>query len=110
MNKAIILLLVLASVSRVRPHGHVMFPLARTSIFRDPSFGAQQPFWWDHTGIQCGFANQDLQYSTCGRCGDRLGESYAAQGGRYDKGIITGTFNAGQVYFEFKNYSSTISY
>ncbi|KAG4066149.1 hypothetical protein HA402_010351 [Bradysia odoriphaga] len=97
MNRAILLVLVLACVSRVQPHGHVSFPLARTSIFRDPSFGAQQPFWWDDTGIVCGHAAQDLQYSTCGRCGDRLGETHAQQGGRYDKGIITATFTAGQI-------------
>lgn len=41
--------------------------------------------------------NQDLAYSTCGRCGERFGNRDASQGGRYDKGIIVETYNAGSV-------------
>lgn len=99
MKTIIALIVFVAALATVEPHGYVRSPLARTSIFRDSSFGAQQPFWWDDTGVMCGGASQDTQYSTCGRCGDSLGNSHAAQGGRYDKGIITGTYTAGQVSF-----------
>lgn len=98
-------IVLVAGLALVEPHAHVSVPLARTSIFRNPSFGAQQPFWWDDNGVWCGNVQQDTNYSTCGRCGDAPGNSHAAQGGRYDKGIITGTYNAGQVSF----YSNTHS-
>lgn len=47
---------------------------------------------------------QNLQYSTCGRCGETHGNRDASQGGRYDKGVIVATYNAGsriQVETEF---------
>ncbi len=97
MNKAILLLLVIIGLSAVEPHGYVRQPLARTSIFRNPSFGAQMPFWWNDTGVMCGDEVQDMNYSRCGRCGDAFGQTHANQGGTYDKGIITGTYTAGQV-------------
>ncbi|KAG4078171.1 hypothetical protein HA402_002223 [Bradysia odoriphaga] len=97
MNKAILLLLVIVGLSSVEPHGYVRQPLARTSIFRNPSFGAQMPFWWNDTGVMCGDVVQDAQFSRCGRCGDAFGETHANQGGTYDKGIITGTYTAGQI-------------
>lgn len=97
MNKAILLVLIIAGLSSVEPHGYVRVPLSRTSIFRDPSFGAQMPFWWNDSGVMCGDVVQDLQYSRCGRCGDAFGQTFANQGGTYDKGIITGTYTAGQV-------------
>lgn len=99
MYKAIVLVFFAASLAVVEPHGYLRNPLSRTSIFRDTSFGAQQPFWWDHTGVWCGNVQQDLSYSTCGRCGDAPGNTHAAQGGRYDKGIVTATYNAGAVCF-----------
>lgn len=55
------------------------------------------PYWWDNTGVWCGNAPQDLQYSTCGRCGDASGESNANQGGIYDKEVITETYASGSV-------------
>ncbi|XP_037049032.1 uncharacterized protein LOC119083426 [Bradysia coprophila] len=93
------LLIFAAGLALVEPHGYVHTPLSRTSIFRRPNEfpGAQQPFWWDDTGVWCGNVQQNQQYSTCGRCGDAPGNTHAQQGGRYDKGIITGTYNAGQV-------------
>lgn len=97
MNKAILLVLIIVGLSSVEPHGYVRVPLSRTSIFRDPSFGAQMPFWWNDSGVMCGDVVQDLQYSRCGRCGDAFGQTFANQGGTYDKGIITGTYTAGQV-------------
>lgn len=39
--------------------------------------------------------NQNLQYSTCGRCGEANGNRDASQGGRYDKGVIVATYTAG---------------
>lgn len=47
---------------------------------------------------------QNLQYSTCGRCGETFGNRDASQGGRYDKGVIVATYTAGsriQVETEF---------
>lgn len=38
---------------------------------------------------------QNLAYSTCGRCGEAFGNGDASQGGRYDKGTIVATYNAG---------------
>jgi len=40
---------------------------------------------------------QDLQYSTCGRCGEAFGNRDASQGGRYDKGVIVATYTAGSI-------------
>ncbi|XP_037041064.1 uncharacterized protein LOC119077845 [Bradysia coprophila] len=97
MNKLIVLTVLVAGIALVEPHGHVSVPLARTSVFRDPSLGGQQPFWWDDNGVWCGNVQQNLQYSTCGRCGDAPGNTHANQGGRYDKGIITGNYMAGTV-------------
>lgn len=98
MNKAILLILFVAGLVQVEPHGYVLNPLSRTSIFRNrDTNGAVAPFWWNDTGVWCGNIQQDLQYSRCGRCGDEPGETHANQGGRYDKAIITGTYTAGQV-------------
>lgn len=59
---------------------------------------------WDHHGVWCNNVNQNLQYSTCGRCGETFGNRDASQGGRYDKGVIVATYTAGsriQVDAEF---------
>jgi len=96
MNKLAVLVFV-AGLALVEPHGFVLTPLARTSVHRLPNWGgAQQPFWWDDTGVWCGNVPQNVNVSTCGRCGDTPGNAHAARDGRYDKGIITGTYNAGQ--------------
>lgn len=58
-------------------------------------------FWWDHTGVWCGNVHQDLNNSQCGRCGDAPGNTHANQGGRYDKAIITATYQAGSVHTKF---------
>lgn len=98
MNKLLLFVFV-AGLALVESHFYMREPLARTSIQtqlnRFPN--AQQPFWWDHTGVWCGNAQQNLQYSTCGRCGDSAGNTFANQGGRYDKNVITATYTAGQV-------------
>ncbi len=101
MNKLIALFVLVAGIALVEPHGHMSVPLARTSVFRNPALGGQQPFWWDDNGVWCGNVQQNLQYSTCGRCGDAPGNTHANQGGRYDKGIITGTYTAGSVSIFF---------
>lgn len=109
MNKVILLIFFVACFALVKPHGYVRVPLSRTSIFREPSWGAQMPFWWNDSGVMCGDVVQDLQYSRCGRCGDAQGQTHANQGGTYDKGIVTGTYTAGQVklsaLISFKNVS-----
>jgi len=97
MKTTIALIVFVVGLATVEPHGYVRIPLSRTSIFREPSWGAQQPFWWDDTGVMCGNIQQNLQYSQCGRCGDAPGNAHAQQGGRYDKGIVTGTYTAGQI-------------
>lgn len=62
MNKAILLILVLAGLSCVEPHGYVLSPLSRTSIFRQrDTNGAQPPFWWNDTGVWCGNVQQVLE-------------------------------------------------
>lgn len=110
MNKNILLVLFVAGLALVEPHGFLKSPLSRTSIFTNPRYGASMPFWWDHTGVWCGNVHQDFSYSTCGRCGDAEGNTLANQGGIYDKGIITATYRAGQVsaYFNF-HYSGWYS-
>lgn len=94
-----LLLVFVAGLALVESHFYMREPLSRTSIqtqlHRFPN--AQQPFWWDHTGVWCGNANQNLQYSTCGRCGDAQGNTHANQGGRYDKNVIVSTYTAGQI-------------
>ncbi|KAG4066253.1 hypothetical protein HA402_000477 [Bradysia odoriphaga] len=93
---AVIIVLVLAA-AYVDSHGSITTPLARTRIQDLPNWGgAQQPFWWDSQGVWCANVPQDVNVSTCGRCGDAPGQTHANRGGRYDKGIITGTYNAGQ--------------
>ncbi len=106
--KNFLLIAFVAGLALVDAHVYMREPLARTSIQTqlDRFPGAQQPFWWDHTGVWCGNIQQNLQYSQCGRCGDAPGNSHAAQGGRYDKGIITGTYNAGQVSVYFESFRS----
>lgn len=98
MNKSIVTIILTSLLAMVEPHGYVKSPLSRTSIFRESKWNTQMPYWWDDTGVWCGNIEQNLHYSQCGRCGDAAGGSTANQGGIYDKGVITGTYTAGQVY------------
>lgn len=98
MKTLALLIVFVTGATFVEPHGSITTPLARTRIQDLPNWGgAQQPFWWDSQGVWCGNVAQDVNVSTCGRCGDAPGNTHANRGGRYDKGIITGTYNAGQV-------------
>lgn len=98
MSKLALLIVFVSGLALVEPHGSLQTPLARTRVQDLPNWGgAQQPFWWDSQGVWCGNQNQNTAVSNCGRCGDSPGQSHANRGGRYDKGIITGTYNAGQV-------------
>lgn len=98
MKTLAVLIVFLAGAAFVEPHGSITTPLARTRIQDLPNWGgAQQPFWWDSQGVWCGNVAQDVNVSNCGRCGDAPANTHANRGGRYDKGIITGTYNAGQV-------------
>ena len=85
------------AVALANGHGYMKEPIARTSIQLRPEFGTQQPYWWDNQGVWCGNVQQDTSYSTCGRCGDRQGETTANQGGIYDKGVIVATYQSGAV-------------
>ncbi|KAJ6640199.1 hypothetical protein Bhyg_12948 [Pseudolycoriella hygida] len=95
MNVIFASILLIAGLTSVEPHGYLKSPLARTSIFREPRFNTTMPYWWDDTGVWCGNDPQDLQYSTCGRCGDAQRGTTANQGGYYDKGVITATYESG---------------
>lgn len=109
MNKFISLIVFVSVLSLVEPHGYLKRPLARTSIFREPNYNTTMPYWWDDTGVWCGNVPQDLQYSTCGRCGDASRGTTANQGGIYDKGVITGTYAAGSVNaFSKREYTRQI--
>ncbi|OXA36956.1 uncharacterized protein LOC110862773 [Folsomia candida] len=87
----------LGVAAQVRGHGYMKEPISRTSIHQRPEFGTEMPYWWDHQGVWCGNVNQDMQLSTCGRCGDVLGETTANQGGIYDKGVIVANYSSGSI-------------
>ena len=88
-----------AIVALANGHGYMKHPLARTSIHLSDEFNPvfNPPYWYDNSGVWCGNVPQDTRYSTCGRCGDRQGETGANQGGEFDKGVITATYQAGSV-------------
>jgi hypothetical protein len=86
-----------AVLALTNAHGYLKEPIARTSIQLRPEFNTQQPYWWDNSGVWCANVQQDTSYSQCGRCGDRLGETTANQGGIYDKGVTVATYQAGSV-------------
>jgi len=93
--KLLAVVVLVAAVGFVEPHGYLKSPLARTSIQLDPSFGTQQPYWWDNQGVWCANVQQDVNYSSCGRCGEAAGNRDASQGGMYDKGVITRSYTSG---------------
>ncbi len=95
--KTVAIVILALAVGLVEPHGHLWKPLARTSIFFDPSFGTEGPYEWNAQGWDCGAVNQNQQMSTCGRCGERNGNRDASQGGQFDKGIPTANYSSGQV-------------
>ncbi|OXA43054.1 hypothetical protein Fcan01_22124 [Folsomia candida] len=97
---------ILHAVGRVESHGYMKDPIARTSIQLRPEFGTNQPYWWDNTGVWCGNVNQDMQYSSCGRCGDAPGESTANQGGIYDKGVIVRNYTSGSIIEVVGNFDA----
>jgi len=91
------ILLILASVVvTANCHGYLKYPVARTAIQKfDSEFGTQPPYYFDYTGVWCADARQDLDYSQCGRCGERVGNNEFSQGGMYDKGVIVANWTSG---------------
>jgi len=89
-------LVLAAFVALAHAHGYLKQPIARTSIqLREAEFGTTQPYWWDNEGVWCNNVKQDLQYSTCGRCGEAAGNRDASQNGIYDKKVIVANYTAG---------------
>ncbi|OXA49389.1 uncharacterized protein LOC110854634 [Folsomia candida] len=103
---SIAILALFVAVAQVQSHGYLKDPVARTSIQTRPEFGTDQPYWWDNSGVWCGNVPQDLTYSTCGRCGDVLGETTANQGGIYDKGVIVRNYTAGSIIDVVGNFQA----
>jgi hypothetical protein len=93
-------------LSEVAAHGYLKDPIARTSIQLRPEFNTQQPYWWDNTGVWCNNAQQDMSYSTCGRCGEGQGNSDASQGGIYDKNVIVANWTSGSIVNIVANFQA----
>jgi len=95
MSLKYVALVLAVAVTYADAHGYLKDPIARTSIQLRPEFNTQQPYWWDNQGVWCNNAQQDLQYSTCGRCGEGQGNGDASQGGIYDKNVIVANYTSG---------------
>jgi len=96
----------LAFIASAHSHGYLKEPVARTSIQLRPEFNTQQPYWWDHQGVWCGNVQQDVNFSTCGRCGDSPGGSDANQNGIYDKKVIVANYTAGSTIQVVSEYGA----
>ncbi len=94
----ILLCLVLAlAISFVEPHGHLLNPLPRNSLWRDPNFPQQPPNYNDQQ-VWCDNVQQDEDYSQCGICGDGLDSPQDhALGGLYGLGLIAANYTSGSV-------------
>jgi len=95
----IVAALVAMFISAVEPHGRMLSPPSRTTMYVIDStkFANQQPYW-NSWGVECG--GQNAQVSTCGRCGGQPGSQEAkdlVQGGTYGKNIIVANYTAGQI-------------
>jgi len=90
-------LIAILCIGLAEPHGYLKSPIARSSIQLRPDFPTSGPYYWDHQAVWCGNVQQDLSYSTCGRCGDVRGEITFNQGGYYDKGIIVASYTSGSI-------------
>ena len=102
MYKIVTLLVIAVAVVHVNAHGRLMDPASRSSAFRVPAFASQNPVPnWDDNQIWCGAVHQvDNPGTNCGVCGDPLGQARPRDNemrGRFDRGIITGRYSAGQV-------------
>ena len=86
----------MALIGHVESHGAMKVPMARAALWEDSNFPTQ-PVNWNYGEVWCGNVHQDLQYSTCGRCGDPLGGTDMNNGGLYGKGFIAKNYTAGSV-------------
>jgi len=97
----VLLLVALAAVS-IDGHGRFMKPPNRSSIWRVPEFASQNPpANYDDNQLYCGALHQlEPVGGPCGVCGDRYTDPTPRDneiGGKWDRGIITGFYSAGQV-------------
>jgi len=95
----IVTALVTMFIGAVEPHGRMLTPPSRTTMYVvDSAKWASQEPYWNSYGVECD--NQDEKVSTCGRCGGAPGSQEAKdliQGGKYGKNIVVANFTAGQV-------------
>jgi len=94
---ASIVVAVVVFISGVEPHGRMLSPPARTTMYviDQTKYAAQEPYW-NTWGVECG--GQNAAVSTCGRCGGQPGSQEAKdliQGGKYGKNIIVGNYSSG---------------
>jgi hypothetical protein len=97
LRASIITVLVAMFMGCVEPHGRMMSPPSRTTMYVIDSskYSSQQPYWNSY-GVECD--NQDSAVSTCGRCGGAPGSQEAKdliQGGTYGKNIIVANYSSG---------------
>lgn len=96
------LLILVAIVAAVHGHGRLMKPPSRSSIWRLPEFQNQNPpANYDDNQLYCGGIHQaDDPGSNCGVCGDPASQGRPRDneiGGKWERGIITARYTAGQV-------------
>jgi len=101
-------ILLVLSVGQVQSHGLILDPMARNWIWNNPAFPDQPPMW-NAQGVWCGppegmgfpdtwYLPQGPSMSTCGRCGDDIGQAVPRDhemGGKYGRGHIAKTYTAG---------------
>jgi len=98
MKAYIVAALLAMFISCVEPHGRMLTPPSRTTMYVvDSTKWAKQEPYWNSWGVECD--NQDEKVSTCGRCGGAPGSQEAKdliQGGKYGKNIVVANYTAGQ--------------
>lgn len=97
----IICFCVLTQLAFVRPHGYLLTPPSRSSIWRHRQFRYQNPpINYNDNELFCGGIHQtDDPGTNCGVCGDQKSSPSPRdneRGGRYYRGIISGRYQAGQ--------------
>jgi len=85
----------------IHAHVRLLAPVSRSSMWRNPQFGHHNPpINYDDDGLYCGRVHQEEVVTTCGVCGDPYVDRTPRDnehGGTYGKGVIAGTYNAGQM-------------
>ncbi|OXA43523.1 uncharacterized protein LOC110858845 [Folsomia candida] len=101
-NFAVLALLVVIAIGGVEPHGNMLIPLNRASIWRNPKFASYNPREnWNDRELYCGgFIKQYYNNGgNCGPCGDDWAERaprHHENTGYFGQGIITANYTAGQ--------------